>query len=71
MKKSIKLLTFAIYKNFFFQTVRERRCGCSCFYVRAYLIPDIWSKKWHTFLSFDCSTERYIQCHPRSSVTVI
>ena len=39
----IALLQFT--KNFFFQAVHERRCGCSCFYVRAYLIPDLWSKK--------------------------
>ena len=30
---------------FFFQMMREKRCDYSCFYVRAYLIPDLWSKK--------------------------
>ena len=67
--KNCSLLQFT--KNFFFQMVRERRCGCRCFCVRAYLIPDLWSKEWHTFLSFVCPKKRYIQCHLQSSVIVI
>ena len=37
--------------------VRERSCSCSCFYVRTWLIPDLWSKKWLNFLPFNCSAK--------------
>ena len=50
----MKLVTLAICQEFLFskRCVKEAAVAALCMLE---LNPDIWTKKWHTFLSFNCS----------------